>query len=87
MFHVGQKVECVDDTPGLHGVIPGLTKGRIYEILALGHWGHVSVIPDRFQNPKRFRPLTDTSISDVLSQTAPKDSRKWDNRRKIREKV
>lgn len=34
-----------------------------------------------------FRPLTDTSISDVLAKTAPKDSRKWDNRRRIKEKV
>ena len=34
-----------------------------------------------------FRPLTDTSISDVLAKAAPRDSRKWDNRRKVREKA
>ncbi len=36
---------------------------------------------------ERFRPLTDTSIATVLAQKAPRDSRKWDNRKKQKERA
>lgn len=32
----------------------------------------------------RFRPLTDISSQTCFTKGAPRDSRKWDNRRKVR---
>ena len=103
MFHVGQKVVCVDSF-GCHAWI---AEGRTYVIGAITEFPHGHVILGTTTAVKvegvgrtingvfrlqafaatRFRPLTDTSISDVLAQAAPRDSRKWDNRRKVREKA
>jgi hypothetical protein len=99
MFHVGQKVVCVNAA----GCYALLAEGSTYIVAAVGEMpfgavlgttigvklvgvGRTSGILQTFA-ATRFRPLTDTSISDVLAKTAPRDSNKWDNRRKVREKA
>ena len=107
MFHVGQKVVCVDASevePDPTRWAP-LRKDAVYTVRQLVVGLNTELVPTpglilhEIKNPmgpygkeynyavRRFRPLTDTSISDVLAKAAPRDSRKWDNRRKIREKV
>ena len=93
------KVVCInaEPVPGLKwnlGTRP--TVGAVYTVVSKAISPRDGVTPvfylAELVNPvgymrTRFRPLTDTSISDVLAKAAPRDSRKWDNRRKVREKV
>lgn len=94
-FRVGQRVVCVDDAPG-HLGRTSVINGRIYTITAiyrermsrngvgfvlaevtpvhglLGFMGH------------RFRPLIENKSTISFTQGAPKDSERFDNRRKVR---
>lgn len=93
MFHVGQKVVCVDDSNfGPHG--PWVVKGQIYTVkridVVCGPGISVHELPSEdkhsfyYWRMSRFRPLTDTSQSTSFTTGAPRDSRKWDNRRKVK---
>jgi hypothetical protein len=68
MFHVGQEVECIDNSQAWANRIPsGLVKGQIYTISAIlpfpiEYGVKVSGRPGRFSH-KRFRPLRKTDIS------------------------
>jgi hypothetical protein len=68
MFHVGQEVECIDDSPAWKNNVPsGLVKGQIYivaEILPFIHEYGVSISGKLGKfSCKRFRPLRKTDIS------------------------
>jgi len=107
MFHVGQKVVCVDaslwmnypwckGTEVVQGTVytvrevgvttDGLAGVRLYEVVLSGQICAITYKPfrDRFYRASRFRPLTDTSQSTSFTTGAPRDSRKWDNRRKVK---
>ena len=97
MFHVGQKVECVNATSSgplqmeyADHAPEILVKGAIYTVLRVyPDEMCIAVCPEDLAHEDgwcmtRFRPLTDTSIAGIIAQKAPRDSRKWDNRRKVR---
>lgn len=69
--------------------IEGAEGVRLHEIVLSGANCAITGKPfhDNFYRASRFRPLTDTSISDILAQKAPTDSRKWDNRKKQKERA
>ena len=104
MFHVGQKVVCVNASGCAgYGIVEGgqytvagildhpLLFGATTAVKLQGVGRPSSTYPGVFLLQAfiatRFRPLTDTSISDVLAEAAPRDSHKWDNRRKQKERV
>ncbi len=103
MFRVGQKVVCVNASGcAPYGVVEGgvYTIAAIHDVVHgpfLGTSTNVKLegIVNTFVTgfylqsfaSTRFRPLTDTSISTVLAQKAPRDSRQWDNRKKQKERV
>lgn len=78
---------------------PHPVKGQIYKIAEIRPpcgWVHPDHINDYLYfsefghngySCRWFRPVQKKKIEDVLSQEAPKDSEKWDNRRKGKEKV
>ena len=82
MFHIGQKVVCIEAPRGI------LEKDGIYTIDSICVIDSILGLrfidaPDwSFFIAKYFRPLTsrDTKIS--FTEGAPKDSERWDGRRK-----
>lgn len=84
-FHVGQKVVCVNDGVVYWRGNPDLRRGEIYTIrqitmeIDLNLWlvgvsgGWVST---------RFRPVVDDTKKISFTEGAPKDSEKWDNRKR-----
>jgi hypothetical protein len=97
MLHVGQTVECIDDSPGyMSGTPTALKLGNLYKIRELvpgrGMLGvEVFVHVDdslEIYSQRRFRPLSDSQkLKDLLSVPADPDSEKWDNRKKAPERV
>lgn len=102
-FHVGQEVECIDDASHFNNVNwdSAIRRGCVYKIRWVG-WhvdryrpeGYVGVrlvgIRLHTEAPflaARFRPLTETKSSQSFTTGAPEDSERWDNRRKVRERV
>lgn len=91
MFYVGQKVVFVDDRPDLFRRDLQLTKGEIYTVASIHHrfggFGITVCEVDCIGAPgwraSRFRPLTDQKKSVSFTQGAPRDSERWDNRRKV----
>jgi len=56
MFHIGQKVVCVNDFPSIPGRtcgfhLSGLTKGQIYTVRWVGFWG----VPNFFAEAESVR--------------------------------
>lgn len=101
-FRVGQKVICVNDKFDCLGVGDYPIKGEIYTIRWIGERatdGGPGVMLDEIFGGwfapdiefcfcvKRFRPLTETKSSQSFTTGAPKDSERWDNRRKVRERA
>lgn len=89
MFYVGQKVVCVDDSPTPLGVPVPFTRGEAVTVSGFSgpacvflseHPGH---FPAAGYYSHRFRPLTDQKKSVSFTQGAPRDSERWDNRRKV----
>jgi hypothetical protein len=86
MFHVGQKVICIDDVrrEGCPEIPPGLVKGAVYTVIGLGDDGYsVAIVtlaevkpmgksPGFFRD--RFRPVaepkTDISILYRIAEEA-----------------
>lgn len=59
-FKVGQKVVCVDDSPGWYQGGRGLVKNRVYSITAISAVEHIRVNGmDYYWSPARFRPFTE----------------------------
>jgi hypothetical protein len=91
MFHVGQKVVCVD---GLEQ--EGIFTSQIYtisKIRIIADFLFVGLVEVRSPSDKcdvawfatRFRPLTSNDTKISFTEGAPKDSERWDGRRKQRE--
>ena len=64
MFKVGQKVVCIDDSPGWNNPVTGLVKDKIYtvrKICQIG-MGHLGLAEDSrgYWAQSRFRPVDDT---------------------------
>lgn len=87
MFHVGQKVVCVNDDPSWKGMPTGLTKGVVYTIDALVEYPYEGIgvqlveisLPDNEHHwpafhPRRFRPVIErkTDISIFTRMLRPK---------------
>lgn len=87
MFHVGQKVECVDDGQSFYGFPSGLKKGERYTIsdvmeyhdgvgvrLVEIPWVPVPLVHTRGWRSTRFRPIveTKTDISIFTEMLKPK---------------
>jgi hypothetical protein len=98
MLHVGQTVECIDDSPGyMSGTPTALKLGNLYKIRELvpgrGMLGRQETfvhVDDSLEiySQRRFRPLSDSQkLKDLLSVPADPDSEKWDNRKKVPERV
>lgn len=92
-FHVGQEVECVDDS-----LTSLVKKGRIYLVEGIGPClgcsaGNIIVNGVRGRSgmhgmlTSRFRPLTKQKSSISFIEGAPTDSETWDNRRKVEVRV
>ena len=87
MFHVGQKVVCVD----AKRFEVYLTQGAIYTVTSINFpWLRVDCTPGPLVQSEesrcgykhtRFRPLTETKISTSFTEGAPEDSERWDNRK------
>lgn len=103
MFRVGMKVVCVDDrnNSGL-GMDwrEAPVKGHIYTVKKVGlvhpydPRGLPAILVYELNRDEmcplwshRFRPITDTKTETSFTEGAPKDSRKWDNRRKQKERA
>jgi len=72
MFHVGQKVVCVDARPGRRDGLPcPFSLGKIYTIYYLFSDGELLMICEAEGNwlQKRFRPLEEHKI-DISALTA-----------------
>ena len=87
MFYAGQEVECVDDSPAAnpwHQQFP-LVKHKIYIVQALAgpYCINIDVSGRAWQN-WRFRPLYKVKTKVSFTEGAPIDSKKWDNRKKVR---
>lgn len=99
-FHVGQKVVCVDASKDSVGRSMPLSVGAIYTIIYIGHddFGGTGFLlaeasiakhplkTTRFKS-SRFRPIIKDRKSVSFTIGAPKDSERWDNRKKIKEKI
>ena len=91
-FHVGQKVECVDDSPvDSDGFIPdvcAVKKGEIYHIAKVIHNGKGVWLAEIPNSPdyagwqaKRFRAIVEnkTDISIFTEMLKPKDKIRFEN--------
>jgi hypothetical protein len=69
-----------------HRGAPGV---RLFETELSGLRGNITGLPycDSFYRADRFRPLTNTKTEISFTTGAPKDSKRWDNRHKKRERV
>ena len=84
MFHVGQKVECVDDSDRGYGLQPRVKKGKVYTVCKTGINPHCgSLYLDVVEAPShsqwgyyqdRFRHLVEktTDISIFTEMLKPK---------------
>ena len=71
MFKVGQKVVCIDDSPGWNLGVTGLVKDKIYTVseihmIGIGHLGLVEWVQGYWAQ-SRFRPVDDTWADEVLT--------------------
>lgn len=98
-FYVGQKVVCVDAAPRYRANVP-LRKGAIYTIrgFTTADDGQCGVLLDEAIDPSgyyrngqecgffadRFRPIVDRKSSVSFTMGAPKDSERWDNRKRVK---
>lgn len=99
-FHVGQKVVCVDDSTVPDEPGPYVKNGAIYTVCEIEvaydgdpllHFDELHSVSIRGWSAgyiaDRFRPLVEDRKSVSFTIGAPKDSERWDNRKKIKEKI
>lgn len=92
-FRVGQDVVCINDAWGYPGVHP--KEGCVYKIAAI----EPPIDRDRADaylrfagcdyayDRRHFRPAVQPKQEISFTIGAPKDSKQWDGRRKVRERV
>jgi hypothetical protein len=84
-FYVGQRVCCVDDGVVWMNGSPHLKRGEVYTICRTSMESELNLWLAGVQggwSARRFRPLVEDRKSVSFTAGAPKDSEKWDNRKK-----
>lgn len=91
-FHIGQRVICVNDTNGTImsrpvlgcGYSAGLRNGAIYNIRSVENQFLYFAELKGGWRATRFRPIIERKTEVSFTEGAPKDSEKFDNRRRVK---